>query len=368
MDELGVREGNVAPDGAGGNHRGPASDEGEGSTWVLQGEAAARTGFSVSAIRKWRRMGVVADRKITTPTGFERVEVKLEDVLARAAMQPERRRPEPLPTDAHAPSGSVVITIDDLEALFERMVEAERRAENAEADLESLRAQSRFTFGQISELRRQIQALAGQSPPGPSPGPEPAPSARRRPAVEEVGSAAPPPSSPPGPPPAGAAPPRPAPVPAPVPRNRVTAGVRLVRGRQEARELASPPPPTAGDGNANGPAGGGNVSRARTTQVEELTARLRGSYARLDEYRRQEVITPAAERQRQRELAEYDRVLVALCAALGIPTGVADGEPVTLKARATLTRALAQAGFDVRGDTVAPVGTAGRRPAAKRRV
>src|SRR5207244_3415632 len=69
---------------------GPAP-QGEAGTWVLQGDAAARTGFSVSAIRKWRRMGFVAERKITTGADLPRVEVKLEDVLARAALQPQRR-------------------------------------------------------------------------------------------------------------------------------------------------------------------------------------------------------------------------------------------------------------------------------------
>src|SRR5436305_9749783 len=86
-------------------------------TWVLQGDAAARTGFSVSAIRKWRRMGLVAERKITTGGDLPRVEVKLEDVLARAALQPQRRplsEVEPDPS-APTPAGCVTIGIADLE-------------------------------------------------------------------------------------------------------------------------------------------------------------------------------------------------------------------------------------------------------------
>src|SRR5436305_11500994 len=87
-------------------------------TWVLQGDAAVRTGFSVSAIRKWRRMGVVAERRVAAGGDQSRVEVRLEDVLARAAQQAPRRPmgvvaagPEPA-----APSGSLIIGIDDLEA------------------------------------------------------------------------------------------------------------------------------------------------------------------------------------------------------------------------------------------------------------
>lgn len=48
-------------------------------TWVLQDEAASRAGCSVSAIRKWRRTGVVPGRTVVAG-GVERVEVRLEDV------------------------------------------------------------------------------------------------------------------------------------------------------------------------------------------------------------------------------------------------------------------------------------------------
>ena len=72
---------------SGTEHGGRSLDDDAG-TWVPQAEAAARTGFSLSAVRKWRRLGLVAERKITSPTGMERVEVRLEDVLAREALQP----------------------------------------------------------------------------------------------------------------------------------------------------------------------------------------------------------------------------------------------------------------------------------------
>ncbi|MGI9022242.1 MAG: hypothetical protein ACR2HV_03200, partial [Acidimicrobiales bacterium] len=44
--------------------------------WVLQADAAKLAGCSVSAIRKWRREGVVDDRRTTTLGGLERVEVR----------------------------------------------------------------------------------------------------------------------------------------------------------------------------------------------------------------------------------------------------------------------------------------------------
>lgn len=263
----------------------PATEQVRTGTWVMQSEAAARTGFSVSAIRKWRRMGLVADRKVTSSTGLERVEVKLEDVLARAAQQPERRRPDAGAEDGTVPAGSVVIPLDDLETLFERMVTAERRAEEAEAAAEALRAQASFTFGQLAELRRQLQEASEEQDRPPA-------------SAEPVATS-------PQPPPAVKVP-------------------------------AAPPP----------------------TPVEELGDRLRRVYARLDEYRRQAVRTPEAERRQQRDLAEYDRVLVAACDAMGIETGLLPAQRVGAEERAALTRALARAGLDVR----AGVASGGRRP------
>ncbi|HEX2048359.1 MAG TPA: hypothetical protein VHF27_11370 [Acidimicrobiales bacterium] len=250
---------------------------------MLQSEAAARTGFSVSAIRKWRRMGVVADRKVTSGTGLERVEVKLEDVLARAAQQADRRPAE----DGGVPAGSVVITLEDLEALFERMVSAERRAEEAETAAEALRAQATFTFGQLAELRRQLQEAAEDHPRPRD----------RRAAAAPVATLVPP-----------------------------------SRPAERPRPSSAPPPEPA-------PA---------LSAVEELGERLRRIYARLDEYRRHPVLTSEAERRQQQDLAEYDRVLVAVCDAMGIDTGLLPAQRIGAEERAALTRALARAGLDVR--------------------
>src|SRR5436305_9513773 len=111
----------LAEEPAPGRPAGDPAPEGQTGTWVLQGDAAARTGFSVSAIRKWRRMGFVAERKITTGADLPRVEVKLEDVLARAALQPQRRPSAGTEPEASAttPTGCVTIGLSDLEELFE---------------------------------------------------------------------------------------------------------------------------------------------------------------------------------------------------------------------------------------------------------
>jgi hypothetical protein len=111
----------------------------------------------------------------------------------------------------------------------------------------------------------------------------------------------------------------------------------------------SPATPPAGSRPPRRPEGGAQASPG-PSEVERLAGRLRGVYARLDEYRREPTISAEQERQRRRDLADYDRALVALCEALGHPTGVAPGAPVSVDARATLTRALAKAGFDVRAN------------------
>lgn len=300
-------------------------------TWVLQSDAAARTGFSVSAIRKWRRMGLVAERKVTSPNGLERVEVKLEDAMARAALQPDRRRPETADSDvdATASPGSVIMAVIDLQAIFERMVEAERRADVAEAELRSLQARARFTFGQLAELRRQLQATAAPAPSGLRPA-DPRPLGE--PQVQ--GSPAPRTAIP------GAAP-------APVSRSPESLPPRVApppARRPPVRPVAAPSGPS----------------------VAELFGRLQRIYGRLDEYRREPGISPATERQRQRELSDYDGVLVAVCDAIDIPTGSGDGRPLTIENRAALTHALARAGLDVRaGVQGPPLRSRLRRPGAR---
>ena len=301
----------ATPNGSGTRHeaatdqvRTDACDDPGGGTWVLQGDAASRTGFSVSAIRKWRRMGFVADRKITTPRGAERIEVKLDDVLARAALQTDRRHTEAPVSVPQTGAGTVAIRIEDLEALFERMVAAEHRAASEEAIAQSLRAQLRFVFGQVAELRHQLEAQTHQPLDH-----QPAAATHREPEPSRV---------------------REDPVAPPPPDSVVVEAGAATPLRPAASPVERSP------------------AEERRAELDALARRLRRIYARLDEYRRQSVVTPDAERQRQRELAEYDRVLVTLCDALAIPTELANGQPMSVEARASLTRTLARAGVDVR--------------------
>lgn len=337
--------------------RAAESAEPEG-TWILQGEAAARTGFSVSAIRKWRRMGLVAERKISMGGDLPRVEVKLEDVLARAAMQPQRR-PLAATADgvaASAPAGCLVIAIADLEELFERMVRAERRAERAEADLQAMEIQTRYTLGRLAELRRQLGAQAGE-PGGPLvDAPAAGDTLRTRSAGAprrggdrlaegddgDDGELVPPSwisraSAPTAPvPPAG---------------TRTRTGSGTGTGWSAVRRVPGPvigeaPRPTPVPPRVRPAAA--VLDEAPSTEVERLVARLRAIYGRLDAYRALPAMSPAQEAQRQRELEEYDRALLATCAALDIDTGIPPGAAVEVDARARLTRTLSRVGVDVR--------------------
>jgi hypothetical protein len=308
-------------------------------TWILQGEAAARTGFSVSAIRKWRRMGLVAERKISTGSDLPRVEVKLEDVLARAALQPQRR---PLPAvepeaAVQTPPGCLIIGIADLEELFDRMVRAERRAELAEAELQAMEVQTRYTLGQMAELRRQLAVSAGRPTHGEEPAPAVVP-ARAPKAAPAIGPAVrpTPPERPATPVDTGT-------------RTRADTGTgsSTVR-RAPASVIRVPQRPAVRPVPPRPPAAPALRPSDAPTEVERLVQRLRTIYARLDEYRGEATISPSREARRQRELAEYDAALVAVCAALGMPTGLEPGAPVSVDARARLTRGLARAGLDVR--------------------
>ena len=296
----------------------------------------------MSAIRKWRRMGVVADRKVSSPGGIERVEVRLEDVLARAALHPERPAsddaPGPADTDAVGvaalPVGQVMVTIPDLEWLFDRMVDAERRTRQAEAEAEALRRQARFMYGQLSELRRQLDGGAGQAANGTN---------ARTSTTEELAGGG------------------------PAELALTVEGAERVPGpTAHGRSVIRAPEAVPTNGGERplklyGNGLNGTLHNGVNPQIhrpaprpeaeprpEELVGRLRRIYSRLDDFRREEIATPEAEQQRQRVLAAYDRELVAVCAALQIPPGLPQGEPLTVEVRAALTRALANAGFDVR--------------------
>lgn len=440
--------------------------EPEAATWVLQAEAAARTGYSVSAIRKWRRSGAIADRRQIGPGGVERVEVRLEDVEARVALHPPAPpraarapvpnrapaaspavspaspptpgasagpspRPSPPPEVSSSPTpalvsalgdpptgpppGSAVISLADLEALFRRISDNERRAEQAETRLKEATVEARYMSGQLAELRRQVTgattpmaaesnggghgapaaartgigatatAAAAARPgvgatataPGPGPGHGAGPATARPP-----GYGSPDASEPPRFRPSRAEPrarvfelvtldPAPAPgtrsVPPVAPAVPVTPVTRVApTGR--AVPLPHPAPPAGAQSpgpRSSGPPGTGTPGRAErsaparrapepiavpdgASRIDGLALELRRLYARLDDYRREPTISPSREAQRERDLGEYDAVLLRACAALSIPVGLRTGEAITLERRGALTQALARVGIDVR--------------------
>ncbi len=104
--------------------------------WALQADAARIAGCSASAIRKWRREGVIEDRRTTTTGGLERVEVRLADVMDRAGREPSR----PVATEeirqvVAAHPGTVVIPLSDLQAMILSLAEAERRTREASSQM-----------------------------------------------------------------------------------------------------------------------------------------------------------------------------------------------------------------------------------------
>jgi hypothetical protein len=293
-------------------------------TWVLQTEAAARTGSSISAIRKWRGQGLVAERTIISDTGMERVEVRLEDVLAMATLEPDRENAEAGVVDGDRRDRPVVLRFDDLEDLFERLFTAEQRAERAEAELASLRARPTSSM-QTPDQRQESEGVIRQT--------------------RNQSRMAPP--QPTTPPPMQA-------------RQEAPAQPRLAESRPGGTTAAAGNVPVSERGMLAGGA------TRHTSGLEELGIHLRASYARLDQYRREDLATAATEREWRRELAEYDRLLVDVCAALHIPTGLAAGEQVNAETRAALTRALARAGLDVRADVRASTSARPQRVPWKR--
>ncbi len=150
----------------------------EEETWLLQSAAAAEAGCSVSAIRKWRRSGLVADRTRLTAGGMSRVEVRLEDVLRRAEESMPGRRaaaspvpvavpvvtapqvPVETPVAASAPPAPftpvAVISVTELDSFVKLVGDAERRAAQAEARLQANGVMMQFLRDRAEELQRRV--------------------------------------------------------------------------------------------------------------------------------------------------------------------------------------------------------------------
>lgn len=142
--------------------------------WLLQSDAAAIAGCSVSAIRKWRRIGVIRDRTLATPGGMRRVEVRLGDVVARMRQSMPRHRVDEhqLPLTEPTPASVAVVPVPDLDVFVQHIAEAERRAAHAEAVAQANGDTVQFLRERVAELESELEAVQNAPGPGvPSGGP-----------------------------------------------------------------------------------------------------------------------------------------------------------------------------------------------------
>lgn len=308
--------------------------------WVLQADAAKRAGCSVSAIRKWRREGSVASRKITTPAGLERVEVRLDDVLRRAG---PRDRPAPEPAGATdvrlSVPGTVLVPINDFHTLVERVALAEQLAGGLEARLRAIDAEASRMREQFVELRRQIEReRRREANPRPSPAappfsrPAPPSPPPPRPRSERV------PEQPQG----GLGPPTAVPPATPRP---------LREARPSPAPERSARPPDSGFRHRLRAPTPGEAPPAPPLEVEHLGAELRRLYGRLQARQGLTEVSPAEAERWVADLAAYDTALVGACRAVGVPTAYRVGERIPAADRIALSRALAAAGVDVRASS-----------------
>jgi hypothetical protein len=313
----------------------------DADTWALQADAAKVAGCSVSAIRKWRREGSVAARKVVTRGGLERVEVRLGDVLARSGSRALSLPPgQVVSAPPAAQPGAAVVSLADLQAMFEQVGGADRRTADVMASYRSLESEVSHMRTQLAQVRRSAdekfvaaEARAARlearcrsleedlklvrstltnvakaielrpSRTGFSPTPTAVP-------VPDTAAATPPP-------PAASAP---APPPTPAPPN--------FEGWLDARPMPK-------------------RQVAAPTSIERLLAELRGLYQGLAARQRDPGARDGSEW--VTELARYDTVLVRACARLGVPTSFRPGDRLPAADRVALTRALEATGLDVRG-------------------
>lgn len=133
------------------------------ATWVTLNEAAARAGVSVSWLRKQYRRHGLPTIEVAGSRGLQKA-VPLEEVLARAASfaalppsgpqveyGPARRR---LP---HPPPGQDA-------SLLDRLIDAQARAAQAEAEAAYLRLRLEDAFAEVDRLRHQLRVLLEPPP------------------------------------------------------------------------------------------------------------------------------------------------------------------------------------------------------------
>ena len=259
--------------------------------------------------------------------------------------------------------------------LADQVAELRRQFQAAAADTGTTRsaAEARSTVAPIATAR-----VAPSEPPAAVVGIGPADSPRRafdrmtfnRATADLLGLDLAPPAGPAPPPPAPptnrTSPPtpirpsdRPAARPAPAPRRGPAAPAPPAPASRTTpaadRAPSRPPAPTPSRQSLARPQPGpprqatapGRTESSRDPSVESLASELRRLYARLDGYRRSPP-SPARDRQREQDLADYDAALLQACSALAVPTGLRSGERVSIERRAALTRTLARLGINVR--------------------
>ena len=138
-------------------------------TWVSLKEASARAGVSVSWLRKQYRQNGLPTQETIGPRGPQKA-VPLEEVLARAAAfvaEPPHAKAahSTASTDSpHAAATTVdvhallerVAGFDRERALMERLLDAERRAAQAQAESAYLRLRLEDAFAELEDVRTQL--------------------------------------------------------------------------------------------------------------------------------------------------------------------------------------------------------------------
>lgn len=133
-------------------------------TWVTLNEAAARAGVSISWLRKQYRRNGLPTIDVSGSRGPQKA-VPLEEVMARAAAFTTPPAAPRLSTPAADPTPSPATQLDDA-SLLDRLIEAEARAAQTEAEAGYLRLRLEDAFAEIDRLRHQLTVLVAPPPPG----------------------------------------------------------------------------------------------------------------------------------------------------------------------------------------------------------
>jgi hypothetical protein len=143
--------------------------------WMLQAEAAALAGCSVSVIRKWRRAGAISDRARTSSGGLKRVEVRLGEVLAKMTdTMPDRvgavpdEGPGQARTDHAEAAASATrqdaeeLSASQVEVFVRHIAEAERRAAKLESKLRASEMMNDLLRERAESLQSQLKVMVNE--------------------------------------------------------------------------------------------------------------------------------------------------------------------------------------------------------------